>query len=123
MRFSLALALTLILSLIGCGKKEENPMVGTWKFEFAQKNVSVAEIKMDFQGDGTFVYTSSFQGKAHTANGTYKLEGKTLTLTSQIAEGAPTSGESKVVTLADDMKSFDPPGSASIGKMVKQPSK
>lgn len=109
----ICVALLSLLLLVGC--KKQNPMVGTWNLVFNQKGVGGAAVKITFHEDESFVFDTTVDGKTDSAAGTYKLEGKELTLTGS-------NGLSKTVTLSDDLKSFDPPapGASAIGKMVKQ---
>jgi len=115
-------ALVCLLALVA-GCKKDNPMVGTWTLEFAQKgavtNPSQASVKMEFKDDNTFTIATTFHGDTRSSEGTYRLDGKSLTISAKGPEGTP--GDSRVVTLADDMKSFDPPSGSAIGKMIKQP--
>ena len=115
----IAIALVCVLALLG-GCKRQNPMVGTWNLEFVKKDITQASVQMVFKDDNTFTITSRLQNDAHTAEGTYTLEEKSLTITAKGDGGQP--GVSKTLVLDDDLKSFEPPSGGAIGKMVKQTS-
>ena len=116
--------LTLLIATVGCGAS--NAMVGTWKLEVdeSMKKMVPADFKpptMEFKGDNTFTANIEVAGKTSSASGTYKLDGKNLSVTMEVEDGKPTTNKkTETVTLSDDMKSFDMPGAAGMGKMVKQ---
>ncbi len=111
--------LTICLAITGCGSSD--PMAGTWKLEVSEdmkklmgdnSPTSTAVFK-----DGTVKLTMAMGTRTEELEGTYKLEGKTLTITPTKEGGKPSNDKPETITLADDMKSFDMPGGV---KMVKQ---
>ncbi len=132
MRTKLTLLATFVAALI-CGCSSGGPMVGTWKMELTDEMKKMAEMaggsidgSMEFKGDGTFTGTMKMtsQGKTETSTveGTYKVDGKNLTMTLTKMDGKDPSESDKkpeTVTLADDMKSFSAPKVPGM-KFVKQ---
>jgi hypothetical protein len=123
-------ALAAALFVVGCSS---NPMVGTWKLELPAEMQSMvkqsggeARGDMVFKGDNTFKLTMHIKAMGteqnSTIEGTYKLEGKDLTLTATKMDGKATEGKDKEpqkVVLADDMKSFTDPKLQGM-KFIKQ---
>lgn len=110
------------LLLIGCGASD--PMVGTWKLQPSDKVKDLPagmkpEATAEFKTDKTYTVSISMGERKDTMSGTYALDGKTVTMSATMESGKP-STEKNTVTLSDDMKSFDVPGAAEMGKMVKQ---
>jgi len=124
MKISVALLFVVAALLVGC--KKADPMLGTWKLQIDEKAIEKREappgleVSVDFKEDGKYKVTYSVMEQAQTIEGTYKLDGKNLTMTDQGKDGKP--APAKTVTLSDDMKSFPPPSEklAKVGKMVKQ---
>lgn len=111
------------LVMYGCGSSD--PMVGTWKMEFAEEVKSKmpkdqkADIVAEFKADKTFNVKLDLMGRKDEVSGTYELKEKTLTM-HQTMEGGKPSNETQTATMSDDMKSFTAPGMETMGKMVKQ---
>lgn len=115
------------LYLAGCGSAASSPMVGTWELQLSEKATKMMppgspkpNLTLEFKGDGTFEGSADMGGKKSTAGGTYKLEGKTLTMTTTKEDGKIHDGKPETATLSDDMKSFSMPGGEEMGKMVKK---
>lgn len=114
------------LVVIGCSSG--SPMVGNWELQLDEKimkempaGTTKPSVTVEFKGDGTWVGKMSGLGKDSTAEGTYKLDGKSLSMTTTKEDGKDKAdGKTETATLADDMKSFDLPGSQGMGKMVKK---
>lgn len=107
--------------------KPANAMVGDWKLvmdpeamKAAPKDAKPPEMTIKFKDDNTFEASMLLEGKTSTATGKYKLDGKTLTMDTEMEDGKPSTTKDETVSLADDMKSFDVPGAAGMGKIVKQ---
>lgn len=115
------LALLCLFVVTGCGSS--NPMVGTWKLMLNEDVARVMpadqkpDVTVEFKGDNTFRVDMKMGERAQNVEGTYKLEGKTLTMHQTKEDGKP-SDETETATLSDDMKSFEMPGG--MGKIVKQ---
>jgi len=116
----------LVALLSGC-KKGGDAMVGTWKLQLdpslASKmpaGMKAPDVSVEFKDGGTFTASIAAAGKTQTAEGTYKLDGKALTMTTTKEDGTTKAPKDEAVTLSDDMKSFDLPGANGMGKMVKQ---
>lgn len=100
-------------SIVVSGCSSSNSVVGTWKSSETGRDSSAT---FEIKADNTF--SAQMTGtRSDSISGNYKLDGKTLTFTPTMEDGKPSSDEALTVTLSDDMKSFDMPGS---GKMVKQ---
>jgi uncharacterized protein (TIGR03066 family) len=116
-------ALLAVLMVVGCGSS--NPMVGTWKMEFAEAvkdkmpKDQNTDIVAEFKADNTFNVKIDLMGRKDEVSGTYELKDKTLTMHQKMEGGKP-SDETQTATMSDDMKSFTAPGMESMGKMVKQ---
>ena len=98
----LAVLLAILLS-VGCGKKGAG-MSGTFK---RKPSLPAGDVTMTFQEDGTFVFNDT--GRAD--KGTYKLEGRKLTVTMTEVNGKPPQGldqKPMTATLSEDGKSFNP---------------
>lgn len=67
--------------------------------------------------DGKFKMKIALGEFSEEVEGTYKLEGNTLTITPTKEGGKPSRDKPETTTLADDMKSFELPDGV---KMVKQ---
>ena len=99
-------------------------MVGTWKLQVAEAVASKMpageklDATVDFKADKTFKVDMNMGSRHQTIEGTYTLEGKTLTMTSTKEDGKESHDKPEVATLSDDMKSFEMPGG--VGKIVKQ---
>lgn len=125
MRKVLAFSLLSIVFVLAMGCGASNPMVGTWKMEFADDVKSKmpkdqnADIIAEFKADKTFVVKLDLLGRKDEVTGTYELKDKELTM-HQKTEGGKPSDEVQKATMSDDMKSFTAPGMESMGKMVKQ---
>lgn len=125
-KLMLVLVFCISLLLVGCSKPD--PMVGTWKMSLDDtlakqlpKGMQMPTATLEFKADKTFTVTTVAAGKTSSMDGTYKLEGKSLTMTVANMEGKPAPEQMKkpeTVTLSEDMKSFDMPGG--MGKVVKQ---
>lgn len=103
-------------------------MVGTWKLQVDDKAdaatkqmASAVNMSVTFKADNTYEAEITLMGQKSTSTGKYKLDGKSLTMTSQVEDGKPvTTPKDEVITLSDDMKSFDMPNSNGMAKIVKQ---
>jgi uncharacterized protein (TIGR03066 family) len=122
MKLSPIFILIALLALIGCSKPD--PMVGTWQLQMdpainsqlpSSQKISAT---VEFRADKTFTVDLNLGSRKEQLEGTYTLEGKTLTMTPTKENGKPSSDKPEVVTLSDDMKSFEMPGG--MGKIVKQ---
>lgn len=94
-------ALLAILLPVGCGKKDAG-MSGTYKRE---PPLPKGDVTLIFQKNGTFVGNDA--GEA--AKGTYKLEGRELTVKTTERNGKPTQGEDAepiTATLSEDGRSI-----------------
>lgn len=107
--------------------KPSSPMAGAWKLEVspeamkdAPKDTKPPEMTMTFTEDGKFMAEMKFGETTSKAEGTFKLDGKSLTIDTVTEDGKPSKSKDETVTLSDDMKSFPIPGSEGMGKMVKQ---
>lgn len=130
MKLTHVLCAVAALLAAGCASLggSDNPMVGTWKMEADAKaleqlppGAKAPEMTMEFKGDGTFTARmSGISSSDSNAEGTYKLEGNTLTLTLTKEDGKPSNDKPEAVVLSEDKKSFAIPGSDGMGKMVKQ---
>lgn len=123
MKKTLALFVIVMTALIGCSKASD-PMVGTWKLQVDEAIASKMpagekiEVTVEFKADKTFAVHSTMGSRHDDIEGTYTLEGKTLTMTTTKEDGKPSSDKPETVTLSEDMKSFEMPGGD--GKIVKQ---
>jgi len=102
-------------------------MVGTWKLELSEAakkqmpaSVAPPDITVEFKQGGTFAANVKMFGKENKAERTYTLTDKSLTMITKTEDGKPSTEKPETVTLSDDMKSFEVPNSAGMGKMVKQ---
>lgn len=103
-------------------------MVGTWKLQMDESalkempaGMKAPEMTLEFKGDGTVTGSFVMGEMKSTMSGTYSLEGKKLTMKVTHEDGKPSDGgKEDVITLSDDMKSFELPGAGPQGKMVKQ---
>jgi len=119
-------ALLGLMLVVGCGAG--NPVVGTWKLQMSddvKKNIPAGttppSVTAEFKADNTFTITADFMGQKQSGSGTYTVEEKTLKLKTTMENGkAATNPREETVTLSEDGKSFDLPGSGGMGKMVKQ---
>jgi len=76
---------------------------------------------MTFKEDGTFTGSFTAGPVTQTGEGTYELKERQLTLTTTKQNGNPaTDSKPETVTMAEDMKSFEVPGSGGMGKFVKK---
>jgi hypothetical protein len=115
-----------LLFVVGCGAS--NPAVGTWKLQMSEdmkKNMppGAAEpnVTAEFKADNTFSISADFMGQKKTGSGTYTVEEKTIKMKTTMEDGkAASNPKEESVTLSEDGKSFDLPGSGGMGKMVKQ---
>jgi hypothetical protein len=105
----LATVLVILLSA-GCGKKGAG-LSGT--FKWTPPTMPANDTTMTFQEDGTFV--AKHNGPDHvgwakwSGKGTYKLEGRNLSITMTEVNGKVTQGkesEANTVTLSADGKCF-----------------
>lgn len=122
-RWVIVLAFAASLLSIGCGKA--NPMVGTWKLVSAKKvmppGAKPLVVTAEFKSDNTYSLSDNLFGKKNTIEGTYKVEKKIVTLTLTKANGNPQGPSTPItITLSNDGKSFELPGSPDYGKMVKE---
>ncbi len=111
--FLLAALLAILLS-VGCGKKGAG-MSGTFK---RKPPLPEGDVTMTFQEDGTFVFSDTRRAD----KGTYKLEGRKLTVTMTEVNGKPPQGwDQKPITgtLSEDGKSFNPAYAQGI-EFIKQ---
>lgn len=114
------------MALVGCGST--NPMVGTWKLQIDESalqqmppGMKKPDLTLEFKADGTMTGSFVTESRESTMAGTYKLDGKTLTMKMTEEDGKPRAdAKEDSVTLSDDMKSFEIPGAGAQGKMVKQ---
>lgn len=113
-------------AIIGC--KPANTMVGTWEMQidpqvlkqFGAEN-NPPKASMTFKEDGTFAATFSSGSATQTGEGTYVLKERELTMTATKTNGkAAQNATPQTVTLSEDMKSFEVPGSNGMGKFVKK---
>lgn len=96
-------ALLSILLPVGCGKKDAG-LSGTYR-----ASPPVPDWTITFQHDGTFESKST----GGVVNGTYRLDGTKLTVTTTEVNGKPVQGnhtEPRTATLSEDGKSFDTGG-------------
>jgi len=123
MKSSLVCLILVLCSIIGCGGSSD-PMVGTWKLQpnpEVQSKMPAGEsfdATVEFKADKTFTVNMAIGSRKDELEGTYTLDGKTLTMTTTKEGGKPSNEKPETVTLSDDMKSFEMPGG--IGKIVKQ---
>ncbi len=125
MRTKILAGVLLATLAIGCSKP--NPMVGNWKMQLSADALKGMPAGMtaptgtaNFTADGKFTVNMDVMGMKQTMDGTYELKDKALTMTPKNSNGKPSTDKPETVTLADDMKSFDLPGSNGMGKMVKE---
>jgi hypothetical protein len=120
-------AMLLTLFAIAC-KGADSPAVGTWKLvlsEDAKKQMPSGmkepTVTVNVTGDGKFDAKMDIGTEQSTASGTWKLDGKSLSFTTDMEGGKKKDPpKTETVTLSDDMKSFEIPDAAGMGKMVKQ---
>ena len=97
---AVVLALVTILSLTACSKNE---LEGSWlatggtALDAITGGMDIAELGMDmifsFKEDGKLEITLSFMGESETMEGTWEVDGDTVTM---IADGSPLTGSYKV---------------------------
>ena len=125
-KIAIALIISLVALLAGC--KKADPMVGKWKLQLdasvaskMPKGMTPPVVELEFKDGGAFTASVDLMGQKQSAEGTYKLDGKNLTLTTVTENGKPAKDTAaKTATLSDDMKSFDFPGMNGLGKLVKE---
>ena len=109
-RACLFAALLAILLPVGCGKTGAG-LSGTYK---GQSSMPAGDATITFQDDGTF------EGKnpAEVVKGTYKLEGRKLTITMTEVNGEPPQFimEPATATLSDDGRSISTEGAHQFTK-------
>ena len=128
MNTKLAIAVAGIVMIVIGGCKKANPIVGTWKFQISDEMMKNAPtsakppvITLELKDDGTFTGSTQADGKSETAEGTYKLEGKELTVTATKENGvAKTNPTPKHMTVSDDFKTMEIPELKGMAKMVKE---
>lgn len=108
-------ALLLGLVLAGCSS---NPVVGTWKLQVPEALATAAKsigkggdmnAEVVFASDGKFSLKGLGAGKSGQMEGTYKVEGKTVTLTFEKLDGTPITEQvmkPETAELSDDGKTF-----------------
>lgn len=103
-------------------------MVGVWKLQAGPKATDSSKMLVDslkatitFTGAGKYSAEMEVLGQKRTLAGSYKLEGKTLTMTQELEDGKPSKNNRvETATLGEDMKSFDFPGANGEVLAVKQ---
>jgi len=123
MKLNLALFTLICLAFLLAGCKKSSPMTGTWAFQAKEQyRAQIGDkmtAKIDFKDDGTFSGKVQAMNQNVDMEGTYKLDGKALTLVTTKA-GDTKGSQTEVATLSEDGKSFDMPQFQGYGTMVKQ---
>lgn len=123
MKLRLFICALVAYALAGCSGGGD-PMVGTWKLKLDDAVASKmpagesVDTTVEFKADKTFAVDMKMGSRSQKIEGNYTLEDKKLTMTATKEDGKPSNDKPEVVTLSDDMKSFDMPGG--LGKIVKQ---
>lgn len=113
--------------VLGCSGGS-SPMVGTWKLEISEEmkkgmpeGMEPPDVTIAMAEDGSWSGSVKMFGQEMKSKGTWKLEEKKLSLTTTEEDGKKVEKPmTETATVADDMKSFELPGSSGQGKMVKQ---
>ena len=105
-------------------KKDEEKLLGKWKLTKSGEELPPGlEATIDFQKGGKLKVSFKFMGKDESVDGTWKLDGKKLTVT--MKKGDKDDTETMEITTLDDKKlvTKDPKGKVDEFEKVKEEKK